>query len=633
MFWVELFIDKNHIIEETDINTNTDTNKTDSKLQIRTHRPTYHSVIFKPKDAWDNHDFTTYFNITPFKGKYYMYYRGNLPTANTNYHNENTCVLVSEDGYKWTKPNLSIFLDSIVANPRPKGKSHDASQMNPDRKHKVSDAAKNNVVWKSDAICHNFYAFENRQNPNILNAIGGLNAASCHCCAKGIHLLSSEDGFNWKMDKIILTLSNSVSQGYGTHFDSLNTVVWDAYRKYYRTFLRFNYQRGIRDIQTQFSYDLKKWEDPSTLYYNILYEKKDMMLRCYYMSNIWAHPNNGYFIGFPSGQSGDYREQQTIDLMVSRDGVHWDVLEQTWLGELSVHPERMVPYVILDEVKNEYLLYVNDARTTQVKMYTLRRDGFTSLATSTPDTLVTFKTHEFWLNQDTITFNYKVEASGSLTIYLNDLPEPILDIKGPSDNSNHVIKCGGSVKGKQESWLKIKMMNAEIFSYSYHTDPEKVTVKAVDSDLYHNIAMLNKSNNKNSKKAAKNKESKEVTKPQPAASTVILQTLSEVEAKYVGIDKNLEVINKVLAAYPTQEIKYVYTDLSPMHPEGSKRVYKCKKPVKQITKAEYANHNISENGSKTFGRIFMFTTLDIDDQSTVITLINNFRSNCIVEFI
>jgi hypothetical protein len=623
MFWVELFIDKNHIIESND----------SEDLIIRTHRPKFHSTIFKPKDSWDNYNFTTYFNITPFKGKYYMYYRGNLPVGNTSYHHENTCVLISEDGYTWTKPNVGIYKDSVVVKPRPSGKvMTDPKSPSDDPKNKSNDS-KNNVIWKSDAISHNFYAFENHQDLDKLSAIGGLHAGSCNCCAKGIYLMSSTDAINWQQGKMILRHTNSLSQAYGTYYDSMNTVVWDTYRKQYRIFLRYNYERGVRDIQTQISTNLDEWISPETLYYKLLYKQKDSTPRCYYMSNIWAHPNNGYYIGFPSGQSGDFRESQTIDLMVSRDGVHWDVIERTWFGDLSVSPERMIPYVIPCEASNQFLLYVNDAKYTQVQMYTIRRDGFTSLATNKANVSISFKTHPIWLKSDELTFNYVIESSGSLTVFLNDEDSaPILDVKGPTDNSKHVVKLNTTTQTSKYIHLRFVMTNAEIFSYSFHTNPDKVTLHKYNRDEYANVVSLHQKPPPPPKKNKTPKVPTSTPDQSPSKTNKSVKNLTD-EARYVGIDKNLETINKILAENPAQEIKYVYTDLCLQDPIGSERVFTSTKPIKKITKAQYSNYNSAEKGKPTFGRTFTFTTVDIDDQIKEITLINNFRANCIVEFI
>jgi hypothetical protein len=640
MLWVELFIDKNHIIEDPDPS---NLSSSPESLIIKTHQPTFDSVIFKPKNAWDNHHFSTYFNITSFKGKYYMYYRGNLPSANTNYHNENTCVLISDDGYTWTQPNVGIYSDDVVVKSQTAGKNKINTQGS-----RTNIPGNNNVVWKSDGISHNFYAFQNHQDPNTLYAIGGLNAASCNCCAKGIYLMSSNDGFHWEQGKRIVTPSNSLTQGYGTYYDSMNTVVWDNFRKHYRIFLRYNYNRGVRCIQTQTSTDLEKWISPDTLYYNISYPNPKTP-RYYYMSNIWSHPNNGYFIGFPSGQSGDNRESQTIDLMVSRDGIHWDILENTWLGKTSVSPERMIPFVIESKSEDNYLLYVNDAKNTKVKMYKIRRDGFTSLATNIENKTISFKTHPIWLETTQLTLNYIIQSTGSLQLHINDDVTPILTLKGPVDTTKYEITLDQAYKSSYVQ-LQFRLTNAEIFSYSYHTNPDKITIHKYDSDSnkYTNIAssrdkssskdkipknkeIKNNENKEIKNKEIKNNENKEIFNKEIKSKEIKNKEKEEYIEKYEK-DKNLELINKVLSDNPSTKIKYIYFDLIRSNSEPSERIYMSPKPIKQIINVKYSNHNNAERGDKKYGRTFQFTTIDIEDQLREVTLINNYRSNCIVEF-
>ena len=617
MQWTELFIDKKCIIEASD------------NLAIKVHHPKLESTIFTPKDLWDKHNFTTYFNMVEFKNKLIMFYRGNLNTHNTSYHHENTCILISEDGgISWMKPKLKLFNDETVSQPTPKAKKRNK----PPPSDIKSNNYNNNVICRGDGISHNFFAFNSQQDPDSLKAIGSLCAGSCSCCAKGVHLLESQDGINWKTGPVIFSNNTSIKQGYGTCFDSMNVVCWDNYRQLYRAFLRFNCRRGVRCIQTVTSPDLIKWSKSSLLHY------KGKTSRLYYLSGIVAHPNNGYFYGFPSGQTGDRRETQAIDFMVSRDGIHWDVICEKWLGENSVSPERLVPKIIVSPDGKQNFFFVNDAKNTKVNRFSIRRDGFTSIST-TDGRDSKFFTTPIWITSPILILNYVIKGFMRVEIYFtsSDSHNPdilsgpgkiLLEVNGNDDEIFKNVNVPAEFLNRYVN-LKFTIRCGEIFTYGFETERDKVVDHEFDISDYNNINSYNEVPTSIKKKKKKQQpQSPKVSKdPDQTLETKDPHTLETKDPQ------TLENINASLAGRPTEKIKYLYTDLSISDPKPEERIYSFSRAIKKIISQKYSNYNPVERGPKTSGRRFEFTTLNVDDKEETIILINNSRANCTVTFI
>lgn len=679
MFWVEPFFNLD-LIAESSVNDN------QPDLAIKLQPLKFHSTVFKPSSPWDNHQWTTYFNVVthPKTGKIFMYYRANLNINRTSYHHENTCVLVSEDGgYTFTQPELNLisYPKSQKFNPEglPRSKKDlpapptiskvSRHSKNKKKKHlnirskatniissqiipttavvSVPDFPPNNIIWNQDAITHNFYSFLNHQN-NQLQAIGSCVASSCRCCANGIYLLKSDDGFYWEKDRMILSNKNTQKQNYGTCFDSINTIVWDDFRQEYRAFLRYNHARGVRCIQTCTSKDLYNWSGCQLLRY------RGPKPGYFYAPIVCAY--HGYFLGFPCSQPHDLRSSQVIDIMFSRDGQQWDIIKHKWMGSNSVSPERMVPRILLSPDQTENLIYINNARDTQVDLYTIRRDGLSCIMSKESNREVWFKTHPIYLSGTNFYLNYKLinsdedtaNNSAYLKVYFyqgsvdsnNTINNNINNDNSNTTNNNTKelisfteIDSSDSLKYllklsekmiNQYVIVKFVLKNCKLYTFSYQTVRDKVILPPCNMGEYANVRERPMtplvSSSRSVKKTRPTKEKKpapEITPPEELDLT------------------HLEQLNIRLKDNPTKVICYGYTDYLKNPDQQDEREYVFQQPVKEIVDFNYSNFNDRGGGCSTYGRTLKFTVIYDSEipKSEVITLIKNSKSNCKVVFI
>ena len=127
----------------------------------------------------------------------------------------------------------------------------------------------------------------------------------------------------------------------------------------------------------------------------------------YYIGTAVSYLNSGYFLGFPSGQNSDRRDQQTINLLFSRDGIHWDVISEKFMGDLCQVPERFVPQILVSPDNTKNLLYVNHVSDSSVSLYTIRKNGLASLKTI-DNQRAYFITYPFFINRPYLKFNYRL---------------------------------------------------------------------------------------------------------------------------------------------------------------------------------------------------------------------------------
>lgn len=622
MFWVEPFFNLD-LIEQS----------SSSNLKIKIHSPKHHSCVFRPTNKWDNDPWTTYFNVIQIDPKtIHMYYRANLKTTRTSYHHEHTCVAVSTDGgYTFNEPKLDLvaFESNVkpsvpVVNKKKKKKKFtiESTQAEPEPK---KDKSGNNIIWKTDAITHNFYAFKDPKSKKLF-AIGGVHASSCRCCGNGFHLLESDDGLVWKQVQELDMRKLIVAQGYGTCFDTLNSIAWDELRQEYRLFLRYNHSRGNRCIQTASSDDLFRWREKCRLL-----KYKGYKPGHFYIPMIFNYPNSGYFLGFPASQSQDKRSGQVIDFMFSRDGYNWDVLKHQWLDKMSVQPERFVPSMLVSKDGDKNLIYINNAESTQVDLYTIRRDGLASIHT-TNDNEEWFQTYPIYVDQPDFYVNYKLmDPKGYLKVifYQSEAPEGnsagkigkiikefVLDDR---DNLKYGIRIP---QVRIHNYLRVKfvMKYCQLFTFSYHTVRDKVWMGYLNHNDYHDMKekpiLIPEEFKRKIKKA---KEPRKILEPE-------VLDLS-----------HMQKLNKKLHEKSQNVIKYRYIDLvsKSRNPDynGDVREYTSEKEVSKITGISYSDYNERGGGCSTYGRKFAFNVTYADQSLGKVELIKNSKSNCKVEFI
>lgn len=621
----------------------------ESDFLFEVHQPQYHSHIFKPSKPWDKFHWSTYFNVIPDpnkKNRLLMYYRGNIDSGRTDYHREYVCVLESLDGgytFKYPQLHLVRFDRSKDAkgpevNKKPKAKPN--KKGNVEEAEAVEEAKKvandkeipaNNIVWKHDAITHNFFALNGtgKEKDKCMYAIGGLFASSCRCCAKNVFLMKSHDGFSWGKVKSIIPQSLSAKQGYGTLFDSLNHLLYDPYREEYRIYFRYNFKRGIRCIQYAQSSDLLTWKEKCKPI-----KFSGIKNGHYYMPSLMIYPSSGYYLGFPCRQMKDSRTKQVLDMIFSRDGAHWSILKSRWLENQNKmdSPERFVPHVIPDGKK--FLIYMNNAKKTMVELFTIRKDGFGSIMTNISKKEVWFMTEKLYIfGKPEININYQFldKKTGKLIVEAYHNGQVISETRF----HDHDQVCGRMMIPTKfvntEITLKFRMTDCRLYSYDFTTDKTEMKIRHIKTSNYKSVAdqdlIPDPSGNIKTDEAVKKKPKSVKKTAAISPKKVKIDTLENPDWKH------LESINARLKKKPSKLILYTYFDLKNVNGSGSNREYSANGLVTEIKNPRYSGYNERGGGDNPkYGRKFSFDVIYKDGQTDQIDLIANSNSNARILF-
>ena len=209
----ELFVD-HHLVDQL----------TETRLIL--HAPQPREVVLKFDKPWEGL-YSGYTTVLKAGDVYRLYYRG-MPAAKHTLDTEVTCVAESQDGIRWTKPELGLI--------------------------EVQGTKANNVVLARHRGCHNFAPFADT-NPDApadqkYKALGGTGAP-------GLIAFVSPDGLRWKE----LQKEPVITKG---AFDSQNNAFWSnnegRYVCYFRVFID-----GKRWIARTTSTDFLHWTEPVNL--------------------------------------------------------------------------------------------------------------------------------------------------------------------------------------------------------------------------------------------------------------------------------------------------------------------------------------------------------------------------------
>ena len=192
----ELFVD-NFLIDSLD----------GTRLELHAPRPA--EKVLTLQRPWEG-IYSGYFTVIRDGDRYLMYYRG-MPEARHTLDVEVTCCAQSEDGIRWSKPDLGLF--------------------------EVGGSRKNNVILARHRACHNFAPLLDT-NPDAppserFKALGGTGKP-------GLIALVSPDGIHWKD----LEQEPVITKG---AFDSQNVAFWSDTEQCYVCYFRI-FKDGTRWI-------------------------------------------------------------------------------------------------------------------------------------------------------------------------------------------------------------------------------------------------------------------------------------------------------------------------------------------------------------------------------------------------
>ena len=364
----------------------------------RLHRPTPCELAIVHDQPWEGN---TCFYHTVFRDGdlFRMYYRGSQHTPGKGSTHQVVCYAESEDGIRWTKPELGLV-------------AFDGSK-------------KNNIIW--DGVGHhNFVPFKD-PSPDCTpearyKAIGGSKGEG------GLFAFQSPDAIHWSLmsDNPVITKGA---------FDSQNLAFWDTVRGCYVDYHRQG-RNGKRDIMTCTSPDFLDWTEPKFLEYpgapsEHLYVNQ---IQPYYRApHIYLGfpkrfvPSRKSPIGHPLPGVSD-----TI-LMSSRDGETFHRWQEAFVRpgpqtDRWVCRNNLVAWGLVETkshfegAPDELSLYVVEGyyqgESCRVRRHTMRVDGFVSVCAPLSGGELLTKPLRF--DGDRLSINFSTSAAGSIRVELQD---------------------------------------------------------------------------------------------------------------------------------------------------------------------------------------------------------------------
>jgi hypothetical protein len=449
-----------------------------SGVELRLHHPVPGEVVFALDAPWEGN---TCAYVTVFRdgGTYRMYYRGsNIDVKTRKSREQVTCYAQSEDGLRWTKPNLGII--------------------------EYENSTKNNIIWTGEAA-HNFCPFKD-SNPDCppearYKAVGfGEGPGGQRALAAFV----SPDGLHWKPlgDEPIITDGK---------FDSQNLAFWDEVRGEYRAYYR-DFREGFRDIKTSTSKDFVEWTPGKWLQYG------DAPREHLYTNQIRPYYRAPHLlIGFPTRyvDRGSLELFQTLPdfasrrersamsrrygtaiteglLMTSRDRLTFHRWKEAFLrpgprteSNWSYGDNYLAWHVVQTAARepgypDELSLYATESywtdAATRIRRYTLRIDGFASAHASYEGGELVTRPLRF--AGDRLSINFATSAAGSLKVEIQDaVGQPIdgfrLEDCRPifGDQLDRTVTWTGEAKLSELAGrpvrLRVVLQDADLYSFQF----------------------------------------------------------------------------------------------------------------------------------------------------------------------
>ena len=297
----------------------------------------------------------------------------------------------------------------------------------------------------------------------------------------GIMAYQSTNGLDWHTFRDTPIISGMHPGHYDklytcSHYDCHPCCFWDRNQNHYKIYLRSNINYGVRHIQYATSSDLTNW---SPLQYVNISPKFNMKNDNYYSACCQMYPDSNVYIGFPPYYQNK-GNKSFIALMVSLDGVNWNIVNQLIKGEKI--SSFSVGGFIYSNDETEMYIYEHFNRSkilggkvpSGITRYSIRADGLSSI-TSHGNTMGNFEVDKIKIKGN-IYINFKTKKDGHIKVEIRNnknKPYKKATLKKCNALSGDSIKT--EIKWNNMSWTDIKldgvngymyfeMKNAEIFS-------------------------------------------------------------------------------------------------------------------------------------------------------------------------
>ncbi len=384
-------------------------------VELRLHEPHDEGVVLSFDKPWEG-AFCAYSTVLKDGSKYRLYYRGK--GAGGDGKGEVTCYAESDDGLRWTKPNLGL--------------------------HEIAGSTNNNVILTGSGITHNFSPFLDAKPgtpaTQRFKALGGLKDKT----GGGLHALTSEDGIHW----------NDLHDGpVITHgaFDSQNVSFWSELEQCYVCFMRIFIRHtgadgkvaGLRSVARSTSPDFEHWTEPEPMKFQPAqeYHLYTSQTQPYFRApHLYIATAARFMQGRPGITDEDakrlqvdpayYKTAKDVSdsvLLTSRDGRTYDQTFREALIRPGLDLAQWVSrsgYPALNVVQTgpaEMSLYANQnygQPTAHLRRYSLRLDGFASVQAPYDSGELLTKPLRFTGHRPEI--NFSTSAAGFIRVEIQD---------------------------------------------------------------------------------------------------------------------------------------------------------------------------------------------------------------------
>lgn len=444
-------------------------------VRLELQHPQPQEIIFACDQPWEGNT-CIYFRIIPDGGRFRMWYQGahwQLDPADPRpTHPYHICYAESDDGIKWTKPDLGLI--------------------------EVDGSTHNNIVLTG--VYDNFTPFRD-DNPRCApeakyKALGQSR--------DGLIAWQSPDGIHWQRlgDKPVITKGA---------FDSQNIAVWDSEINKYRAYIR-DFHDGLRDIRLAVSDDFMTWTIPEMLTILPPIEKEQFYINCIARYDRAPH----IFLGFPvryverpwspsmralpdlahrqlRAKAGERIGTAITDgvFMTSRDGLHFHRWPEAFL---RIGPERPGSWVYgdcypahglietdskLPGAPKELSLFIAEQywRSEEaIRRFTIRIDGF--VAAKAPLEGGEILTKPLSFSGSRLSVNFATSAAGSLHVELTDVAGQPLSGFSLADSDEHFgdsldrtitwsEKSDTSALAGMPVRLRFRLKDAELYAFQF----------------------------------------------------------------------------------------------------------------------------------------------------------------------
>lgn len=426
---------------------------------------TKHQSKFKFEKIVLNNNFSyegasnNYYKILQVKNKYYLYYRAsnnpymlnnNILNNEPNYHLENTCFAVSDDG---------LLFEKYIPN------------------RKIND---NNILFNNE-YSHNFCPTYINENNQFI-ALSGTKLNN-----DGLFLFKSSNGLKWNNKGKIIDENNILKNfKHKNHFDTQNTIVYNPIERYYYLYLRHNNEDDSRKVQVLKSKDftfimnselVELIENKNTEVYNF---NPNYLNNTSYFIAIPNIANNKYVETYVNGVKHDNfltKNKSIKNLFFSKNGVKWESIMNISLSNMN-YDNQICPVngFVTNPDKNKYYFYFqNNVHTDEheIQCYSIPYNRFIRHSSIGYGYIMT---HKILLINNEIIINYKtsiVNKKGFIIVeILNKKKKRICISEIYKGNELYKkINWFKNVKIKKDEYIiKFHLFNCDLYSFSYNTN-------------------------------------------------------------------------------------------------------------------------------------------------------------------